>query len=958
MVSYTRFLAKKRGNIILITAAISVLLVGIIALVTDIGYVYLKHADLQTATNAAWKAGYDKMAELRKLHNDLTDEDFTIIKNHMLEVMAANGYTDSSEELIRISLINNKTNLKIDTNDEVNLFFMKIFGVNTANVASNRSGSTESYAILPVAIPHGEVHDLTWKTYDWIPFRGDEGFASGTEYILKLGETDQDEPVGEEQFMIYIPTGLWGGQSDDSCTKLAYGAAFWALKIDDFDTEDLTPAYWLLSNNGGGFLTRYNQEYERVLMDYFSGVTFYILNSDQIIALLKQVNITVPEKRLLNVYLTKLATGDLKSELVIPLVWRPKIAIYSSQSNPDPVETELRKAKIPYGTYGLPKNSENPNGWDRNSNYNVNKNDKFFDIEILNNELDKYDWIHLHHEEFTGLTYSDGSKYNEGSFSTKCSKVIPYCFKKISIGAYCESYNSPEEAKNNLLKNACPVCRNEMNIAVTSGRRKVNDVWVDYYHADLRSWKKDENEMKDICSWKQLTRCGTCGYLDLNNLSRQESFKGCKFYNYLHDTFGFTDDVEVPYCFTNSDVNLSFQEQCVKWFTHATAYQKMKWAVCEKIKEHILKGGFMFTQCFAAETLDLALQQSEYYRTKDAENSYNNCIAFKGFKYLKKPSQFAYSSIDKPYARGKGEIANEYILNPLCQVSGIPYSNSGATSGFRKAYIKDYVHKFSTFRSSSYSDACQYIGGKVINDQGQEKGHFAMVGGHSINNVNAARFVLNNVMLGSTSDKATSIGIMLPGKTKYQYGCIDPDNDGNKTSMDYIQRLLYGYNSPINFADIISTDNSRYTLETQEGTGILTGSVSLASYTPNTIVIVPIICVPDSVKQYQSTLQKPSDNPVATEDITIYDLKVGESNYGAADYDNLNSNTSPSEISLGDLKNSVQILGFAKFRIMSPDEYTRSDVLGEAYGGQIRGEFLGYIVDPRETISLLSQYNN
>ena len=57
----------------------------------------------------------------------------------------------------------------------------------------------------------------------------------------------------------------------------------------------------------------------------------------------------------------------------------------------------------------------------------------FYDKEVMEIGLSKYDWIHLHHEEFTGLTYSDGSKYNEGSFSTKCSNVIPYCFKKITL---------------------------------------------------------------------------------------------------------------------------------------------------------------------------------------------------------------------------------------------------------------------------------------------------------------------------------------------------------------------------------------------------------------------------------------------------------------------------------------------------------------------------------------------
>ena len=43
---------------------------------------------------------------------------------------------------------------------------------------------------------------------------------------------------------------------------------------------------------------------------------------------------------------------------------------------------------------------------------------------------------------------------------------------------------------------------------------------------------------------------------------------------------------------------------------------------------------------------------------------------------------------------------------------------------------------------------------------------------------------------------------------------------------------------------------------------------------------------------------------------------------------------------------------------MAESEYTRSDVLGDPLVGQIRGEFLGYIVDPREVATLLAAYNS
>ena len=231
------FCKLRRGNVTLLTAAISIVLIGIVALVTDVGYVYYDHARLQTATNAAWKAGYDKLAEIRKTKSRLTAEDETIIKNHMLEVMAANGFSNLTADQLKIMLTQNQTNLKINANDEVDLFFMKIFDINKADVAAARAGGVDASAIMPIAIPHGEVHDLSWKTYDFVKFEDGEGFATGTEYIIKLGESEGNDPLGKDDYMIYIPTGLLGTQpngpnNDGTPTMLAYGAIYWALQID------------------------------------------------------------------------------------------------------------------------------------------------------------------------------------------------------------------------------------------------------------------------------------------------------------------------------------------------------------------------------------------------------------------------------------------------------------------------------------------------------------------------------------------------------------------------------------------------------------------------------------------------------------------------------------------------------------------------------------------------------
>ena len=959
----------RRGNITLLTAAISVLLIGVVALVTDVGYLYYDHAKLQTATNAAWKAGYDKLAEIRKTKSRLTAEDEKIIKDHMIEVMAANGFSNLSEDQLKILLTQNQTNLKIDTRDEIDLFFMKIFDINKAGVAANRAGGMDASAIMPFAIPHGEVHDLSWKTYDFIKFEGDEGFATGTEYIIKLGEAEGNDPLGKEKKMIYIPTGLYGSQptnNNNIATMLAYGAIYWALQIDERDKESLTPAFWLLSDNGGGFLMRYSDTFKQKLNTEYKGVVFKEPEAEEIRAILNLVNANLQTSDQINDYLTGITHGTLTNSRIIPLTWRPQIAIYSSQAARDPVEEILVAAKIPYGTYALPNTANNTNGWDRTTSYDSSKNTKIFDIEILNGELDKYDWIHLHHEDFTGQTVEDAAKYCYGAFPTTCQKIKPGCFHNIPVGT--EKVSSQKSKAINYVKElACNNCREHMTIETEQFSYQSGWQWITKYKARLKEWDLSESELNANCLTAVTERCGNCGVFDEADLGNQTNFSGCKFYDYLNRKYGYTDDPDEygnttsPYVFQESDLSLSPYDLCSKWFSKATAYQKMKWDVAEAVKSHILNGGFMYTQCFAAETIDLSLQQHAFYLTKNLSDSYDNCMIFKDFTYNKLPSKGSattpgYSTIFKNNF-GNGTIqtnVKNYKLTPLCQTSGVPNSGAGATCSFADNKIKSGIDKMSKLTN----DAWQYVGGQLTNENGEKKGQFALMGGHYAQNIDAKRFVLNNVLYGSTSDKETSIGTHLTGRTKYQYGCIDPDNDGNRNSSDYQNRMLYGYDQPINFADIISSDNGKYSSETTDSLNLITGNIPLATYTPNQIVIVPIVGVPDSVQNYQSTVTRVGDQEVANGDYTIYDLKVGSQNAGAEGYDNLNSNFTPGDVGLINLKNSVQIIGFAKFRIMAESEYTRSEVLGDPLVGQVRGEFLGYIVDPREVATLLAAYNS
>ena len=780
----------RKGNITLITAAISVFLMGIVAMVTDVGSMYYDHARLQTATNAAWKAGYDKLAELRKFKTTLTEEDEVTIKNHMKEVMAANGYANLTDEQLRIILTQNQTNLEIDANSESQLFFMKIFDIQKATVAASRSGGSDSYSIMPIAIPHGEVHDLSVKTYDYIPFEGNQGFATDTEYILKLGGDENADPLGKSEFMIYIPTGLQGSQPNDSnnmnlATMRAYGAVFWALQIDETDKDALVPAYWLLSNTGGGFLIKYSKTFENKLSDKNDyNVNYRLVRVNEIFTLLNMVGANLRDPNQVNDYLTGLTRGVYTNELIVPLEKRPQIAIYSTQAGLDPVEEILVAAKIPYGTYALPYSSSNTNGWLRTDSYDQNKNTKLVDLQILKGELDKYDWIHLHHEDFTGLTKNSESEYCGGKFPTDCSNIqykttynsTNCCYNKIQPnkwyywdytygnGGWIKSTkfninvapykswheNNVNDASNKFKAKLCANCKPYAVLDVASfgnnpeGKNPATMIHykttnnIQYRNGEnlgvrLLRWNQSESLMKNNCKNTTITntpdhRCGTCGNCDKNNLGNQANFKGCNYYNYLKNTYGYTDDQLIPYVFTENDCKLSAEALMSKWFSKATAYQKMKWAVAEKIKEHIAKGGFMYTQCFAAETLELSLQQGAYYKTKNLTDSYKNCLAFENFTYVHLPYKRNYSSIDCWGVSGQITIQNAFTYSAFCQVSNKPDVNTGATSAFKDEYIKNNPdNPIEKMALSNQANIWKYLGGKVKNAAGELKGHFSLL---------------------------------------------------------------------------------------------------------------------------------------------------------------------------------------------------------------------------------------
>ncbi|GAA4427043.1 hypothetical protein GCM10023188_09710 [Pontibacter saemangeumensis] len=132
----------------------------------------------------------------------------------------------------------------------------------------------------------------------------------------------------------------------------SYGVAYWVLGKN-------LPVDWLLNYRGGSFAFQHIPALENELI--VRGVSYTVISDAQYNSILTEIN--NPEANM----------DIMKLEKV------PKVAVYSPKSKmpwDDAVTLVLTYAEIPY--------------------------DVIYDEEIVKGELPKYDWLHLHHEDFTG----------------------------------------------------------------------------------------------------------------------------------------------------------------------------------------------------------------------------------------------------------------------------------------------------------------------------------------------------------------------------------------------------------------------------------------------------------------------------------------------------------------------------------------------------------------------------
>ena len=132
----------------------------------------------------------------------------------------------------------------------------------------------------------------------------------------------------------------------------AYGITYWTLNKQE-------NVKWLLNYRGGSFLLPYIDTIEKECL--IRGVSYELISDAETQAILQEIS--SPNKNMEAVILEK----------------APKIAVYSpsgKQPWDDAVTMVLTYAEIPY--------------------------ELIYDTQVLNDALLLYDWLHLHHEDFTG----------------------------------------------------------------------------------------------------------------------------------------------------------------------------------------------------------------------------------------------------------------------------------------------------------------------------------------------------------------------------------------------------------------------------------------------------------------------------------------------------------------------------------------------------------------------------
>jgi len=164
----------------------------------------------------------------------------------------------------------------------------------------------------------------------------------------------------------------------------SYGVAFWILQNGGV-------VDWLLNYRGGSFMSAYGKKLEDECK--IRGVSYEVLPDAQVNQIMAQVN-----DPSVNMNMVKLERAPRMA------VYSPKVGVLPSD---DAVILVLKYAEIPF--------------------------DIIYDEEIMNGVLSKYDWLHLHHEDFTGQYSKNYRRYASQPKFMEDKKIQEMTAKKLGF---------------------------------------------------------------------------------------------------------------------------------------------------------------------------------------------------------------------------------------------------------------------------------------------------------------------------------------------------------------------------------------------------------------------------------------------------------------------------------------------------------------------------------------------
>ena len=175
----------------------------------------------------------------------------------------------------------------------------------------------------------------------------------------------------------------------------AYGITFWVLSKQQ-------KVQWLLNYRGGSFLLPDGEAIRKECQ--IRGVSFEVLSDAQAESILDEIS------------------SPSQNQDAVILEKAPKIAVYSPKDNQpwdDAVTMVLTYAEIPYVT--------------------------IYDEEVLGDKLALYDWLHLHHEDFTGQYGKFYNRYRAASWYIQGKRLAEERAAKLGFNKVSEQKSAVAE---------------------------------------------------------------------------------------------------------------------------------------------------------------------------------------------------------------------------------------------------------------------------------------------------------------------------------------------------------------------------------------------------------------------------------------------------------------------------------------------------------------------------------